>query len=214
MPNKDYQRFHNGAHFLNKVILDIDTDIYCENENQYGWRDLFSQIEPRGGTNSPTWTIFRNGIYAYAFTNTKMTEAFTSFHLDHDYALNTKVYPHIHFSVSSSTLSGTVRWGFEFTFAKGHAQASGSIFPASTIIYVDTVITGSTDQYKHFIAEVSDINAIQSINLEPDTLILCRVFRDITVPGNYAGNVFGFQVDLHYQVGRLFTKNKKPQFYT
>lgn len=209
----NYQRFHNGLHVLNGVILDIDTDIYSETEGIYGWRDLLSSIEPRGGTNSPTWTSFRNGLYAYAFPSTKMTEVFSTYHIDHDYAMGTKVFPHLHFTVNS-TVSGTVRIGFEYSVAKGHQQSVGSIFNATTTIYVNIDINGATDRYKHFVAEVSELDAIPSTLLEPDSIVMMRIFRDHTVANNYTGNIFGLQADLHYQVGRLFTKNKSPNFYS
>jgi hypothetical protein len=178
----------------------------------YGWRDLFGGMDPRGGGSAPTWTLFRNGLYLYSFSATQMREVFASMHIDHDYAIGTPMYPHMHFTVNS-TASGVVRWGFEYSVAKGHQQATGSIYGPSTIVYVEQTINGTTDQYKHFVAEVSEANAIPPTNLEPDTVILMRVFRDATHPNDtYPDAVFGIQTDLHYQTSRWATKNKSPDF--
>jgi hypothetical protein len=122
------------------------------------------------------------------------------------------MYPHVHISTNTTT-SGTVRFGIEYTVAKGHQQATGSIFGPTTTVFVTATINGATDQYKHFVLEVGDANAIPSTNLEPDSMILMRVFRDNTVAGNLAQPVFVFQADLHYRTARFATPNKAPNFY-
>lgn len=180
-------------------------------DNAYGWRDLTSAITVRGnGSANPSWSTFRNGISAYEFQTGRREEFWLTFHIDHDYAMGTKVFPHVHWS-TNSTATGTVRWGIEYTVAKGHAQSSGSIFGPTSIIYADTVVS-SGDQYKHFVTEISEANAIPATLLEPDSLILVRFFRD-GVGDSFPGSIHGFTADVHYQVARIATKNKSPNFF-
>lgn len=176
----------------------------------YGWRDPFTEIKIQGrGANDPTWSPFRNGLYAYTFAAGKMTECWTTFHVDHDYALGSKLYPHVHWA-PATTGTGTVRWGFEFTVAKGHGQGNASVFPSSTTVYVEQSVTNQ--QYMHLITETPEGSAIPPDFVEPDSLILMRIFRD-SVNDTYPGSVFVFAADLHYQIARLSTRNKAPDFF-
>ena len=193
---------------ITDLIRMDNTNIY--EGDTYGWRDNITDINPRSGTSAPTWTLFRNGIYFYAFPTNAMREVFANYHIDHDYAPNTPLYPHIHFTVNT-TNSGTVRWGFEWTFAKGHQQEA---FPETQTIYVNQVINGTTDQYKHFVTEVQDVQAIPGTDIEVDGIISMRIFRDATHPDDtYPDNAFGIMADLHYKAGRFSTRNKAPNFY-
>lgn len=173
-----------------------------------GWRDNVVQLIPRGGPTEPPMQLFRDNIYFFAFSYLDMQEGFASFHIDHDYALGTKLYPHIHWSCAGTEV-GTVRWGFEYSLAKGHQQAA---FGASTTVYVEQTTDGTP--YKHYIAEVPEPSAIPGLNVEPDTLIIMRVFRDAThVNDTLNANAYGICVDLHYQADKATTVNKAPNFY-
>lgn len=174
-----------------------------------GWRDNVVQLDVQvGNPEAPTLNIFRNGIHAYTFPDAALTEAFANFHIDHDYAMGTALYPHIHWAVNS-TATGTVRWGIEYTIAKGHGQA---VFGPSNTVYVEQAADGTA--YKHYVAEVSLANAIPGDNIEPDTLILCRFFRD-GEHGNdtLVDDCFVFCVDMHYQADKATTPNKAPNFF-
>lgn len=179
----------------------------------FGWRDLTTEIKVKGtGNNNPSWIQFREGIYAHGFEAGKMMECWANFHVDHDYALGTKLYPHVHWS-PKSTLGGTVRWGFEFTVAKGHGQGATSVFGPTSIVYVTHDLTTGGHQYEHMVTEVSEIQAVPATLVEPDTLIMMRVFRD-GANDTHADTVAGFTVDLHYQTERIATLNKAPDFFT
>lgn len=175
-----------------------------------GWRDNVVPLDVQvGNPDAPALNLFRDGIHAYNFFAGQMSEAFASFHIDHDYALGTPIYPHIHWAVQG-TQTGTIRWGVEYTLAKGHGQMA---FGPTTTVYVEQSSDGTA--YKHYIAEVSDANTIPGTNVEADTLILCRFFRD----GEHANDTldadaFVFCVDLHYQADKATTPFKRPDFMT
>lgn len=175
-----------------------------------GWRDNIVQLDVQyGNPDAPELNLFRDGIHAYNFFAGQMSEAFASFHVDHDYALGTALYPHIHWAINSNAV-GTIRWGIEYTVAKGHGQMA---FGPTTTVYVEQAADGTP--YKHMVAEVSTPNAIPGLNIEPDTLILCRFFRDgAHANDTLEADAFVFCVDLHYQADRATTPFKSPNFLT
>lgn len=174
------------------------------------WDDLVASFNAGivAGANVPTWSVMINGIYAYLFSATAMNEIWLSpIHIDHRYKPGTKIYPHIHWT-TGGTNTGVVRWGVEYSVAKGHNQQA---FPATTTIYLEQAASGTA--YKHMIVEASDGQAFLA-NVEPDSLVLMRVFRD----GGHANDTctdqaFGLMCDVHYQVDHWATKNKAPNFY-
>lgn len=176
-----------------------------------GWRDLICGMETRSGPTQPVLQNFRNGIYLYAFSPDSIQEAFATAHIDHDYKLGSALYPHFHFTCDTVN-TGTVRWGFEYTVARRHdGVVANDTFGATTIVYVETVMTGVA--YTHYVAEVADGDAIQGTNIDVDTVILMRVFRDSThVNDTYPDPIYGFTFDLHYQADKYTTPNKAAPF--
>ena len=173
-----------------------------------GWDDITADLASgkTAGANVPTWSTYRNGISAYAFSATAMKEIWITFHVKHDYKDGSVVYPHVHWS-PNTTSTGTVRWGFEYTVAKGHDQAA---FPTTTTVYAETTIS-TNKQYQHFISEVVEGDAFDAF--EPDTLILMRIFRDAAHANDtFPDAVFAFTADIHFQGDGQFTPNKTAPF--
>lgn len=179
-----------------------------------GWKDLTTTVVSHGGSSGPSWVKFRDGIYLYSFPYNSPREVLASFHIDHDYAMGTSLYPHFHFTVNNAIASGIVRIGFEYTIAKGHAQETGSHFDYTKLAFCHVRVDGQHDRYKHFIAEVHERDAIPPTNIEPDTIVLMRIFRDANdVHDTYPADIFGITSDIHYQVGQIATPNKRPNFF-
>ena len=176
----------------------------------YVWRDEKASfvIKSTSGGNNPTWEEYLPGFQGIVFSGTTMNQVWVDFHIDHDIALNTKVYPHIHW-MPLTTNTGIVRWGFQYIIAKGHGQSK---FPVtSNIIYLDHVVTAN-DKYRHMVTETPDHLALLSNEIEPDSVIKFRIFRDGGVDTHNA-KVHGWQADLHLQVARVGTKNRAPNFF-
>lgn len=175
-----------------------------------GWYDEKGDVVVKGsGVNDPTWAIFRNGLYAYQFSATAMKEIWINFHINHDYKPGTKIYLHVHWS-TAGTNTGVCRWGFEYSVSKGHNQ---EVFPASTTVYVNQAAQGTA--YRHMIAEISLSDAIPSTSIEPDSVIMVRVFRDAAdVADTLTDASYMIFADCHYETDRHSTKNKSPNFYT
>lgn len=184
-----------------------------QNREQY-WDDFVSSFNAGKqvgvGANAPTWTAFKGDIEQWRFSASTMNEIILApLHILHSLKPNTKVYPHVHWA-SSGTNAGTVRWGVEYTFAKGHQQGAGSVFPDTQTIYIEQAATGTA--YEHMVAEYS--TGISSANIEPDSLFIARIFRDAAhVNDTCTDAVFGLMFDIHYQKSFWATKNKAPNFY-
>jgi len=187
----------------------IDTGSLYQFDGEQGWDDLIGVIAS-GKTivaTDPSWVAFRGGVYAYSFSATAMNEVWLTFHVTHSYAPDTVIYPHIHWT-TAGTNTGTVRWGIEYTVAKGYDQES---FPTTTTIYLEQPATGTA--YQHNIIEATLGQAIPTTHLETDALIMVRVFRD----GAHANDTctdaaFGLMCDLHVQTAAPNTKNRNYPF--
>lgn len=164
---------------------------------------------PTGKANNPDLEVVYGNFQGLTFSKDTMNQVWVDFHIDHDIALGKKLYPHIHW-MPYTTHTGTVRWGIEYCIAKGHGQ---QVFTSSTTVYVMQSI-GAGSQYRHMVAEVSDADAILSNNIEPDSFIKMRIFRDPTHPlDTFNAKVHAWCCDLHYQIARFGTINKKPNFF-
>lgn len=175
------------------------------------WVDMVSQFETitSGKANYPSFGTIYGNFQGLIFEKNLMNQVWADYHINHDIALNTKLYPHVHWMPLTSS-AGTVRWGFEYAIAKGHGQQA---FGATTTVYV-TQSFPANSQYLHMVAEVSDADAILSSRVEPDSFIKMRIFRDAThVLDTYSASVHAWCCDLHYQATRIGTKNKAPNFF-
>lgn len=174
------------------------------------WDDYVGDLNGSraSGATQPNWAVFRGGLYGHEFSASSMNEVWINLHIKHDYKQGTKIYPHVHWSTNNATPSGTVRWGIEYSIAKGFDQQA---FPATTTVYVEQAASA---QYQHMITEVSDADAIAPTNTEVDSIIMIRLFRDAAHANDTATYTsFGLYVDLHYQKERIGTPNKAPDFY-
>lgn len=173
------------------------------------WRDNTSELFVRGGVNAPAASTFIGGIDQYEFVSNLTKTVFSNFHINHDYALGTALFPHFHFSPKSNN-AGNVMLAFEWSIAKGHSQA---VFPATTTKTLIFAIPANS-AFKHFIAELPTIDAISGIGIEPDTLILMRISRvGANAFDTFPDSIWGATADLHYQANLRGTVNKAPNFY-
>lgn len=175
--------------------------------DQYGWKDMTANLGSAGapaGATTPDFAVFRGGIKAYQFN--KGDELYITFHPNHDVIPGEKFYPHIHWATNSTTDTGTVIWGIEYTIAEGFDTDA---FPATSTIEMSYTFTANK-QYQHLITECSDAQAITMPDV--DSLILMRIYRKNDAADTFAGNVFGLTADIHYRAGKFATVGKRPNF--
>ena len=170
------------------------------------YRDILGDVTVRGtGANNPTWSqIGTSALYGYKFA--VGDELWMNFHLPHDYILGTDIFFHVHW-LPDGTNANSVKWQFEYAYAKGHNQAAYNIGSTTTVTAEQTV--GGT-QYQHYVTETT---AQTITGLEPDGMIMVHISR-ITNSGfdNTAG-IFMQTADVHYLSNNLGTINRSPDFY-
>jgi len=184
----------------------LQIDGYLRHEK--GWKDNIQPFSSaRGnGTTEPVWSDIGNGNYAMRFTTGD--ELFVNFHIDHDYAPETKAYPHIHFCCANTQDAGdAITWRFSYIIAKGHQQG-GSFTGARTNIDLTYTYTGSEVAGEHIIVEASDLQAFSLV--EVDSVLMAGIELLSETVG---GQIYGIMCDLHYQTDRSVTLNKSPNFY-
>ncbi len=189
----------------------------------FGFRDILGEVKILSpGANDPTLAVFRDSLRQFSFSNAVMNEAFFTFHIPHDYVPSSDIYLHFHWAQNvvdtggPAGVPGDVKWQAEVSYAKGHDQAA---FPASFV--TSLTATASATQYQHMISELQlsaaspSATQIDSDILEPDGVILMRVFRDPTDAADTLDQVpFLHYSDIHYQSTNIATKAKAPDFYT
>lgn len=164
------------------------------------------------GVSAPDLAAFRGTLYQRAFAGTGVTveQGFFTVHILHDIKPGT--YPTFHIHCGHNISSGTytadtaaVKWYIDYSVAQGYKVGT---FPAATTL--STTITMGA-QYVHHITSDEDMTITE--DLEPDMLILGRIYRD---PAD-AADTFGydcslFQIDLHYQIGQIGTAERNYPF--
>lgn len=193
------------------VRLDGQNTLFLSDQEEYLWDDIVAHFEVRqySGANNPTFGTFLGNQQGALFSPSTMNQAWCDFHIKHDIALGTKLYPHIHWLPVSNKL-GRVRWGFEYIVAKGHGQQA---FTAPVTVYAEQNITvGSMGV--HMVTEVVEADAVPPTHIEPDSVVKIRVFRDAAhARDTYPDEVHAWCCDLHYQKTRFGTIRKAPNFY-
>ena len=180
----------------------------------FGWRDLQGKVTNSKGATKPSEITYRDGITQFQFGAGDDVEL--EYHIPHDYVPGTDIHLHVHWSHNSGSVTGgSIVLTYEITYCKGHNQAA---FPATV---TGTIIgTASDVQYRHIISE-GQISAaapeagvqIDTDDLEPDGLLLCRIEMTTNNMTGATPSPFIHEVDVHYQSTNLATKQKVPDFY-
>jgi len=176
-----------------------------------GWIDIrTSLVDSASLPGTPGYTKFTDdgagstGIYARAFDDTVEESLLTAFHIPHGVA-DTEVYPHVHWS-PMTTGTGTVRWGFEWVYARGYSQEA---FGSTSFEYLEQAGSGAANSHQ----VIENETPITLPTIGPDGMILGRLFRDCTHPNDtYVGDAIGLFMDFHVYVDRFSTPNRNYPF--
>lgn len=159
------------------------------------------------GSSAPGLTELRNGLFLYAFDGGVTTEqAFFTAHLLHDIRAGSTPTFHVHWTHNTASPSGAVKWQIQYSFARGYGIDT---FGAPTTV---TSTQSAGAQYIHHITSDDDM-PITLTNMEPDMLLIGRIFRDPTDSADtFANDAFLIQVDLHYEKGQIGTTERNRPF--
>lgn len=167
---------------------------------------LTSGLAVTVGASAPDLVELRNGIYLRAFDGAATSEqAFFSVHILHDIAPGSNPTFHVHWTHKVASPSGNVKWFIDYSVAKGYS--TGTFGAPNTL----SSIQEAGAQYTHHITPDDDMTVTES--LEPDTLLLCRIYRNpADGDDTFADDAMLVNIDLHYQIGQTGTSERNRPF--
>jgi hypothetical protein len=176
--------------------------------DDFGWRDITAEVLTRGvGSTDPAWTqIGTSAFYAYAFAVNDV--CWMNYHVPHDIVPNAQVFFHTHW-LTSGTSTNTVKWQWEYVYAKGFNQAAFGVGSPSTVT-AEQAASGVA--YQHMITET--VGQTISGLTEPDGIIQVKITRLTNGGSENNDTVFMLTGDVHYQSTNHATYGKAPNFYT
>lgn len=162
----------------------------------------------RTGVSPPDLEVYRDGVKLPAFDGlSKLEEGFFTLNIGRDILAGTVPTVHFHWTHNIAEPSGSVKWQLELTAAR--CMGAGA-FPAAQTI---SAVSAAPAQYVHTEANHVELPADFASILEPDTMLLCRVFRDPTdVQDTFANDAFLLMVNLRYRVGQNATEEAERPF--
>jgi len=185
----------------------------------FGWHDLQCGIHVPDYTapNAPTLTTFVGGIIQPEYEVNDECQIFA--HMPHDYLMGSDVFIHVHWSHNSALVTGgSVTFGWELTYAKGHGQGA-----FGTPITVVEFQNANTTQRQHMICEApisisgGSANLLDTDDIEVDGILFGRFYissNDLTVSAGGLPGIFVHEIDIHYQSTGVPTKQRAPDFWT
>lgn len=161
---------------------------------------------------APVFASFRGGVYEYAYANGVLNESHLNFDVPFDWAPGTDLAVGVHWSPGSSTATGNVRFGLEFTYAWSYAPGANSVFGPTQTIYVNANQSDGTP-YAHYINFNDPANNFPGSMVQQNMRFLVRFFRDGANAGDtFPDPIFVVGVDFFYQTSRFGTATKVPPF--
>lgn len=162
---------------------------------------VFPDATSKGSSNQPIWERFKNygtsqGVFLWMFSPSTEQEVYFTIQIPHSYKVGTTLYPHVHWTTTTGTPSGTdVVWGLEYTVMK-----IGGNFGNTTLITSNTVIPlignpSGTNQHL-----ITAFPAISGNGIEISTILVCRLYRAATDSRDtFAQTVGLLGFDIHYE---------------
>jgi hypothetical protein len=186
------------------VVASTDADLNFTKTS--GWDDLRVPLTATklGGSKDPTFAkVLDNGdgsqgVFAYQFAHNQEKEVYFTLQLPHSWKLGSKIYPHVHW-FPMTTATGVVCFGLEYTW-----QVKGAAFGNTNIIYGEKTIA-TPSQFVHQYEDIDD--GIDGAGItEMSSMLMCRVFRDVSVDGNLAAAVALMEIDFHIESDTVGSK--------
>lgn len=203
------------------VPKDRDAGIRVDSQGDpsYGWHDLRGRlfVPDYSAPNAPTLATYIGGIEEHLLAVGDQMQV--RHHIPHDYLMGSNLFIHAHWSHNAANVTGgSVTWGFELTYAKGHNQGA-----FGNPIIITEFQSASATQRQHMICEApvsipgGSANLLDTDAIEVDGLVFGRVYlvaNNLTVSSGQVPDVFLHEVDIHYQSTNVATKQRAPDFWT
>jgi len=159
------------------------------------------------GASDPSFLKWRDdgsgstGVYAYSFDDGTEQQLFFIAQLPHSYSEGTDLYVHTHWGVNTTTATGTLIWGLEWTLAGKDESFATTTLSTATYEFTENI------QYKEQINALVTIPGTTSGGVKISDLLVCRFYRDAS-SDTFADPAFCFEVDIHFQADSNGTLNE------
>ncbi|MCK9421422.1 MAG: hypothetical protein M0Q38_02380 [Bacteroidales bacterium] len=165
------------------------------NGNATVWDDIqMPGIIGKIGVRTPTFSVFRGGLYAYSFDTPDAL--FFQIQIQHSWKQGSPITPHIHISPSNGNSGNTV-WHIEYCWANVNKT-----FRSITNI-LDATIPINANDHQNLILSFGNIAPTEGDDPNANDLIssilMCKIYRDNTGLDTYASKIFLLSFDVHYE---------------
>ena len=183
------------------------------------YRDLKGVQNPIVGspTISPTRELWSTApdIYGMAYDLDDETDLF--YHIDHDWALNTDAFFHIHWGHTGTAITGTFTVEARMTYgSRDGVVSAGKTLAPVTVVTTDIATTPAS---KHYVTEVNLCTETPTAaefdrsDMEIDGAFM-STFKVTGLPTVTGGHLFIATADIHYLSTGIGTKSRAAPFYT
>lgn len=185
-----------------------------DNRTKQGWGVVAVTPEARvGDPTAPQLTLFRGGIYQYAYFQGQMSSSYANFAVPMDWAPGTDLQAAVQWTPGNFTDNGQVRFGIEFTYAWAYGSPSAPTnheFTVPATVY--TQASGHTNMTYHHHTKFFEA-VIPGSEVQPNMRFLMRFFRDGGDPlDTFAGDIFVTGLGFYYQRNKLGQPDVLPPF--
>jgi hypothetical protein len=143
---------------------------------------------------APGWAAFQGGQILWFDASSDESVYFTVL-IPHSYKEGSDIYPHAHWTPGSSTNTGAVRWGLEYSWANVNTA-----FPAATTVYCTDAGSGTANDNQ--VAEFPA--AISGTGKDIGSILVCRLFRDANdAADTFTADAGLLEFDFHIQVDAI-----------
>ena len=155
-------------------------------------------------TNPPNKEILIGNIKAKSFPVGQLAELHMAFNIPSDVSRTEQLIPFVHWA-SSTTNTGNVRWGIEYSLAQRDQE-----FGASTDVGIIGAASGVINDLQHH--EVFEGDRIPA--QLPESVFAMRIYRDsANAQDTYPDDVYLLGVGMYYLSDRSGTPKRDPDFY-
>jgi hypothetical protein len=171
----------SGSFTSNTVALNIPV-----------WDDIIIYATNlRGGATVPTFAIFTGSIWSTKFMNATTDIVYGAFELPHGYKEGTDLYPHLHWS-PSTTNNGNCAWTFAYTISN-----VGATFPAETSLTFNQTGSGIVNAHQLVSSNATIPGAGVRIGA------VCNFALSRPTGDTFTGDAFLHSVGVHYQIDTM-----------
>jgi hypothetical protein len=208
----DLDLYHDGtdSFIVTDATQPTDLIIDCGTEKtlelaEVVWDDLRTPVSQvrLAGSKPPTSTLYKGGE-VLAFPSNADKTIYFNVQLPHKYKLGEDIEFHIHYvlpTAGSGLGAENVKWDFTYAWAD-----IGDAIPAETPVPA-TLDMQNKSADTHYLGEIAgtiDGSGISGVS----SMLICSLTRDTTVANNYTDDVYLMEVDFHFPINTLGSRQE------